>query len=388
MLTPAQAEAPAMAGQAPQMAAQPARRPSLGSALDQLVSPQAIPAIPSLAPQAPSYMTASQAFASTPQALARSMQEQEYTQKRLDLLSKQNISAAARNIALNQAPPPGLSQSELNQAFVEGMKMRKEGELRERVDKVVDGKVVPYEVTTNLLTGVTRESQIREPFLSEAAQAGLESRKGFMALGIENIKALNADVKNAQAQAELADQLKYAIQQKATTGVFAEVAATVRNFAESVTDKDFGAAVQKLYVQAGKGITALQVRSLMKGLGSMSNEDRKAAEAAFLNIKDPKQAVLYFAELASLNYDRLLKYQNTVNDLRRAGATADTIDMELQNMRSKEPNLSEIARRNVGFAESKAALTQPAQPAQAAGQRPMYSPEAIRAEKARRQGLK
>lgn len=369
---------------------QPTRRPSLGPALDQLIPAQAMPQIPSLAPQAPSYMTVGQAFASTPQALERSMREQEYRQKQAEALEKRNIGAAASSFAMNQPLPSGLNLSpdKLNQAFIEGMRMREQGIVKTREDRTVDGKVVPYEVTTNLLTGQKSESQIREPFLSEAAQAGLESRKGFIGMGIENIKALNADVKNAQAQAELADQLKYGIQQGATTGVFAEVSARIKNFAESVTDKDFGAAVQRLYVQAGKGLTALQVRSLMKGLGSMSNDDRKAAEAAFLDIKDPKQAVLYFAELASLNYDRLLSQQNRVNEMRTSGATADMIDMELQNMRRNEPKLSEIARKNVGLDKARPTSTQPAQPAQVAGQSPVYSVEKIRAEKARRQGLK
>jgi hypothetical protein len=367
---------------------QPARRPSLGPALDQLIPPQAMPQIPSLAPQAPSYMTVGQAFASTPQALARSMQEQEYRQKQAEAMEKRNLSIAASSFAMNQPLPQGLalSQDKLNQAFIEGMKMREQGIVKTREDRVVDGKVVPYEVTTNLLTRERTESQIREPFLSAEDQAKLESKKVFINLGAENIKALNADVKNAQAQAELADQLKYGIQQGATTGVFAEVSATVKNFAESVTDKEFGAAVQRLYVQGVKGMTALQVRSLMKGLGSMSNDDRKAAEAAFINIKDPKQAVLYFAELASLNYDRLLKQQNRVNEMRRSGATADMIDMELQDMKNNEPFLSKIALKTVGL--DKAVPAQPAQPTQAAGQRPVYPVEAIRAEKARRQGLK
>ena len=370
---------------------QPTRRPSLGPALDQLIPAQAMPQIPSLAPQAPSYMTVGQAFASTPQALERSMREQEYRQKQAEALEKRNIGAAASSFAMNQPLPPGLNLSpdKLNQAFIEGMRMREQGIVKTREDRTVDGKVVPYEVTTNLLTGQKSESQIREPFLSAADQAKLESQKVFINLGAENIKALNADVKNAQAQAELADQLKYGIQQGATTGVFAEVSATVKNFAESVTDKEFGAAVQRLYVQGVKGMTALQVRSLMRGLGSMSNDDRKAAEAAFINIKDPKQAVLYFAELASLNYDRLLRQQNRVNEMRRSGATADMIDMELQDMKNNEPFLSKIAMKNVGLDKAAPARTaQPAQPAQAAGQSPVYSVEKIRAEKARRQGLK
>lgn len=366
---------------------QPTRRPSLGPALDQLIPAQAMPQIPSLTPQTPSYMTVGQAFASTPQALERSMREQEYRQKQSEALEKRNIGAAASSFAMNQPLPPGLNLSpdKLNQAFIEGMRMREQGIVKTREDRIVDGKVVPYEITTNLLTRERTESQIREPFLSAADQAKLESQKVFINLGAENIKALNADVKNAQAQAELADQLKYGIQQGATTGVFAEVSATVKNFAESVTDKDFGAAVQRLYVQGVKGMTALQVRSLMRGLGSMSNDDRKAAEAAFINIKDPKQAVLYFAELASLNYDRLLRQQNRVNEMRRSGATADMIDMELQDMKNNEPFLSKIAMKNVGL--DKAAPAQPAQPAQAAGQR-LVSPEDVRAEKARRKGLK
>lgn len=404
MLTPAQPEGQQVqtvmptGEQAPQYnmpfagqpSMQPTRRPSLGPALDQLIPAQAMPQIPSLAPQAPSYMTVGQAFASTPQALERSMREQEYRQKQAEALEKRNIGAAASSFAMNQPLPPGLNLSpdKLNQAFIEGMRMREQGIVKTREDRIVDGKVVPYEITTNLLTRERTESQIREPFLSAADQAKLESQKGFIGMGIENIKTLNADVKNAQAQAELADQLKYGIQQGATTGVFAEVSARVKNFAESVTDKDFGAAVQRLYVQAGKGLTALQVRSLMKGLGSMSNDDRKAAEAAFLDIKDPKQAVLYFAELASLNYDRLLSQQNRVNEMRMSGATADMIDMELQNMRRNEPKLSEIARKNVGLDKARPTSTQPAQPAQAVGQSPVYSVEKIRAEKARRQGLK
>ena len=278
------------------------------------------------------------------------------TQQRSDALKakqdeaarKMKVSSAARNIAIGKPVDQELTPDEYNDAFVQAATMREKAQTTKRVDEVVDGKIVPTTVTTNLLTGEVNKSQIREPFLSGEDQARLESRKEAIKMGAETVKNIRASAESAAAQAELADQIVYALEQGATTGPFAEASATVKSAAEAIFGGDYGAAVQKLYVQGAKGLSMIQIRALMKGLGSMSDDDRKAAEKAFLSAKDPKQAVLYYAELARLNKERVDARNAFVDQMMSTpGMTLDTVDQQLSKMKREERFISAVARENV-----------------------------------------
>lgn len=365
-----------------------ARPTSLGPTLDQLIGARASAVPPSIGQAPLTQMAASDVFANTPEALARSAQQREFERKQAEELRKRNLASAASSFALNQQLPPGLNltEPEINQAFIEGMGMREKGIVRTREDRIVDGKVVPYEITRNLLTGEKSESQIQKPFPTPEDEATRKSREGFINLGIENIRAIREETKLARTKAELAGQIVYAIGEGATTGAGAELAARLKSFVSflSPSDRDdYGAAIQKLLVQAGKLTSLTDVRGIMKGLGAMSNDDRVEAAASFMKITDPKQAVLYYAELNRLNYERQVQLEDKIYEMRQQGKTADVIDLEIDKMKRELPFISEIARKNVGFTETAGKPTQPQQP----GAGPSFSPEKIRAERARREKL-
>jgi hypothetical protein len=372
MLVPAQAQPAAPVGEAPAGGyAQPAAAPrptSFGPALSQLMGPSGMPsgmpALPSMTPRTPSAMTVADVFASTPEALARTSREQELRQKQLEALRKSNVESAATYFAQNRRPPEDLlsqmSRDELNQAYVKGADIQKGAAQVSRVDRVVDGKTVPFEVRYNPLTGETTESQIRQSYATPEEVAAGENKKALIASGIRTIEEFQGETKLARTKAELAMQMTDALRNGATAGVFAEISAKARNLAEAVSDKDYGASIQRLYVQAGKRMTLEEVRGLMRGLGSMSNEDRVQAQAAFMSITDPKQAVLYYAELARLNYERQLQIEDRIAELQDANQTADVIAKEVRRAKNNSPFLSEIARKNVGL--DTAAPTAPAAP--------------------------
>ena len=402
MLTPAQptpVEAPAVPVQGyapagmqpttqPSIPQAPTTRPtSFGPTLDQLIGARAS-AAPSLPTQSAEIsVSPSNVFAFSPVAQNIASERRQFEIKQAEEFRKRNLASAASSFALNQPLPSGLNltASELNQAYIEGMGMREKGIVRTREDRTVDGKVVPYEITSNLLTGEKSESQIRSPFPTPEDEATRKSREGFINIGIDNIKALREETKIARTKAELAGQMVYAIGQNATTGAGAEVAARIKSLASflSPSDQDYGAAIQKLFVQAGKLTSLTDVRGIMKGLGAMSNDDRVEAAASFMRITDPKQAILYYAELNRLNYERQVQLENTVYEMRQQGKTADVIDLEIDKMRRTLPFLSEIARKNVGFTEAPGGPAKPQQP----GAGPSYSPEKIRAERERRSKL-
>ena len=372
MLVPAQAQPTEPAGEAPAGGyAQPAAAPrptSFGPALSQLMGPSGMPsgmpALPSMTPRTPSAMTVADVFASTPEALARTSREQEARQKQLEALRKSNIESASTYFAQNQRPPEDLlsqmSRDELNQAYVRGADLQKGAAQVSRVDRIIDGKPVPFEVRYNPLTGERTESQIRQAYASPEELAAAENTKALIAAGVQSVGEFQKETNRARTQAELALQLTDALRSGATAGVLSEMSAKAKNFAESILGGEYGAAVQKLYVQAGKRFTLEEVRSLMKGLGSMSNEDRAAAEAAFLNIRDPKKAVLYYAELARLNYQKQLQIEERVAQLQDSKQTYDVIAREIRRAQNDSPFLSEIARKNVGL--DTAAPTAPAAP--------------------------
>jgi hypothetical protein len=368
MLVPARAEPTEPAGEAPaggyaQPAggyAQPAAAPrptSFGPALSQLMGPSGMPsgmpALPSLTPRTPSAMTVADVFASTPDALARTSREQEARQKQLEALRKSNIESASTYFAQNQRPPEDLlsqmSRDELNQAYVKGVETQKGADVTYRVDRVIDGKNVPFEIRENRFTGARTESQIRQPYATPEEVAAGENKKALIASGIRTIEEFQGETKLARNKAELAMQMTDALRNGATAGVFAEISAKARNLAESVSDKDYGASIQRLYVQAGKRMTLEEVRGLMRGLGSMSNDDRVQAQAAFMSITDPKQAVLYYAELARLNYERQLQIEDRIAELQDSNQTADVIAKEVRRAKNDSPFLSQIARKNVGL---------------------------------------
>ena len=281
--------------------------------------------------------------------MAISARKAEVDAKRADLLRKNNIASAARSMARGMPVEQSLTEDERNEAFIQAAALREKGQITERVDVIRDGNVVPVQRTTNLLTNEVKESQIREPFPTVEQQAQAESRKQLIGLGAKTVEKVSSDLESANLQADLADQMLYALESGATTGPFAEASATVKSLAESIFGGDYGATVQKLYVQGAKGLSMIQIRNLMRGLGAMSDDDRKAAEKAFLSAKDPAQAIRYYAELAKLNKERADARQQFIVDLRKNNTTLDVIDNELLKLKASEPMLSDVARKNVGL---------------------------------------
>lgn len=327
--------------------------------------------------QAPTLLNAGVKFLDA--QLVTKARADELAAKAADKLSKEKVAAAARNYAIGKPIDESLTPEQQNEAFVLGMGMREKGQMTERVDKVVDGKVVPYNVTTNLLTGDVKESQIREPYMSGAEQLKVESTKKLMDIGAEEYKKLGADVESATAQADLADQINYALENNATTGPFAEASAVVRNLAESILGGNYEAAIQKLYVQGVSALSNRQIRDLARGLGSMSNDDRIAFAKSFVNIKDPKQAVRYYAEVAKLNKERADARKEFADQLLADGKTLDVINSELFKMKKEEPLISAIARERIFGSQTK--TEQPTQ-------EPTFTPAQAKAELERRKAEK
>jgi len=327
--------------------------------------------------QAPTLLNAGVKFLDT--QLVTQARAGEAAAKAAEKLSKEKVAAAARNYAIGKPIDQELTPEQQNEAFVLGMGMREKGQMTERVDKIVDGKVVPYNVTTNLLTGDVKESQIREPYMSGAEQLKVESTKKLMDIGAEEYKKLGADVESATAQADLADQINYALENNATTGPFAEASAVVRNLAESILGGNYEAAIQKLYVQGVSALSNRQIRDLARGLGSMSNDDRIAFAKSFVNIKDPKQAVRYYAEVAKLNKERADARKEFADQLLADGKTLDVINSELFKMKKEEPLISAIARERIFGSQTK--TEQPTQ-------EPTFTPAQAKAELERRKAEK
>lgn len=327
--------------------------------------------------QAPTLLNAGVKFLDT--QLVTQARAGEIAAKAAEKLSKEKVAAAARNYAIGKPIDQELTPEQQNEAFVLGMGMREKGQMTERVDKVVNGKVVPYQVTKNLLTGEVKESQIRESFLGAAEQIDIKNKEKLMDIGAEEYKKLGADVATASAQAELADQIDYAMEQGAVTGPFAEASAFVKSVAESVFGGDYNAAIQKLYVQGGKGLTIAQRREMAKGLGSMSDDDRKDFDKGLMSIKDPRQAVKYYVEVVRLNRERANARKAFANRLLADGKTLDVVNSELFALKEQEPFISAIARERVFGSQTKTEQPQ---------QTPKITPEQAKAEIERRKAEK
>lgn len=333
-----------------------ARPASFGPALDQLMGASALASPPSLAPKPLTQMAASDVFSFTPDALARAAQDREFGRRQaedqrkiIEEKAKKDIAAARASFAVGQPLPAGiqLTAPQIYEAYIGGMDDRKRGLTTVRVDKEVGGKMVPYEITTNPLTGERYESQIQRPVLSVQELADLENKKQMMALGVDDIKKVDLELQFARKQAELANQITNAIAQGVTTGPLAEVSAGFKSIGEALLDNEYGATAQKLYIQAVQGMSLNQITNVMRGLGAMSDEDRKAAQKAFVSVRDPKLAVLYYAELSRLNYERAQARQALIDSLTESGATSDKIRVELSKMKRNEPFLSEVAFKNL-----------------------------------------
>lgn len=352
-----------------------APRPStLGTTLDQLTGYRPQPAPQPTSRQASPQITASNVFSFSPAAQGAAANERDFAyriyqdqmaqadrnrtyartlaedqRKAAEERSKKDLAAARSSFAVGQPLPANiqLNTSQIYEAYIGGMEDRKRGLTTVRMDKDVNGKMVPVDVTTNPLTGERYEAQVQRPVLSAQEQADLEDKKIRMAQGAKEIEKVDTDLQFARKQAELANQITNAIAQGATTGLLAETAATFKSIGEALLDGEYGATTQKLYVQAVQGMSLNQVTNVMRGLGAMSDTDRVAAEKAFVSIRDPKMAVLYYAELSRLNYERAQARQELVDRLTDSGATSDKIRTEISKMKRAEPFLSEVAFKNL-----------------------------------------
>jgi len=331
--------------------------------------------------QAPSLLNAGVKMLDTQTVVdARTAQLQE----RKDSIAEKNmIAAASKNRALGKEAGFNLTPDQESAVTIGAAKLMKEGKTTERVDKIINGRTVPVEVTTNLITGKVSESVIREPFQSPQDVKIAESNKLQVQAGAERLKQLDTNLDQARTQEEFANQLSDAIQSGATTGAFAEASGSVKNLLESVFGGDYGAATQRLFAKAAKGITMTQVRGMWKGLGSMSDTDLKEGIKTFGIINDPKKAVEYYIEASKINKERLDEQKQLSKSLLKKGLTQDEVASQLDDVISQYKPISELAKEKIGFNPntdiSVNTSTQPNQP-----KVNFPSQEAISAEIARR----
>ena len=296
---------------------------------------------------------------------------------------EQRIKAAGRNIAFGQPVQVQLTEDELNEATVFGADLLEKGQMTERVDELVNGKVVPTQVTTNLITRKVSKSAIREPFQSPEDIAKGESKKEYIKAGAETLKKLDSDLEQARTQTEFANQLSDAIESGATTGAFASVSGGVKNLLESILGGDYGASTQRLFEKGAKGLTMTQIRAMWKGLGTMSDTDLKEGIKTYGLINDPKKALQYYIESAKVNKDRLEERKKLSKELIRGGATQDEVVAKLDDLILSERPISEIVKEQLGLnANTDIPVNTSTQPNQPKTNFP--SQEDVRAEIARR----
>lgn len=273
----------------------------------------------------------------------------EINAKKAQFDREQRIKSAGGNIAFGQPVGAQLTPDELNEAKIFAAGVLEKGQTTKRVDRVVNGKVVPTEVTTNLITGEVSESGIREPFQSAVDIAKGKSKEEYIKAGAETLKKLDTDLELARSQSEFADQLSDAIKSGATTGAFASASGTVKNVLESVFGGDYGASTQRLFEKGAKGMTMSQVRAMWKGLGSMSDTDLKEGVKTYGLINDPKKALEYYIEAAKINRERLEQRKQLSKQLIKGGATQDEVAGQLDDFIAKEKPISQLARERIGF---------------------------------------
>ena len=310
----------------------------------------------------------------------------EINAKKAQFDREQRIKAVGISRALGKPDPVELTPDELNEALVFSAEVLKKGQTTERVDRIVNGKVVPTNVNTNLITGKTSESTIREAFATPEDVAKSESAKYFIEAGGKKLDKLNSELDSAESLNEFATQISDAIESGATTGLFASASGKLKNFMESTFGGDYGATAQRLFTKATGGATGVMIRGMYKGLGGMSNTDREAGEKTYGLIQDPKQALRYFIETAKMNKERLEQQIQYANELRDSGLSVDKIASKVDDMRRKAPPVSEIVKERLGIkVEPKTSGTPETSETKPGFNMP--SQEAIAKEKARR-GLK
>jgi len=299
---------------------------------------------------------------------------------------EQRIKSVGISRAFGKPDPVQLPQDELNEALVYAAGVLEKGQITERVDKVVKGKLVPTQVTTNLITGKVSESAIREAFPSPEDVAQGKSTEYFIKAGGERLDKLNSDLDSAATLNEFGNQISDAIESGATTGLFASASGKLKNFMESTFGVDYGASAQRLFEKGAKGATGVMIRGMYKGLGSMSNTDRESGEQTYGLISDPKEALKYFVETAKLNKERLEQQVDYANELRESGLSVDKIANKVDIMRRNAEPISEIVRKKLGIKvkpqDSGASATAENKPSSN-----VPTQEAIRAEMERRRKL-
>lgn len=310
----------------------------------------------------------------------------EINAKKAQFDREQRIKAVGISRALGKPDPVELTPDELNEALVFSAEVLKKGQTTERVDELVDGRLVPTQVTTNLITGKTSKSTIREAFPTPEDVAKSKSSEYFIKAGGEKLDKLNSELDSAESLNEFATQISDAIESGATTGLFASASGKLKNFMESTFGGDYGATAQRLFTKATGGATGVMIRGMYKGLGGMSNTDREAGEKTYGLIQDPKQALRYFIETAKMNKERLEQQIQYANELRDSGLSVDKIASKVDDMRRKAPPISEIVKERLGIkVEPKTSGTPETSETKPGFNMP--SQEAIDKEKARR-GLK
>lgn len=168
---------------------------------------------------------------------------------------------------------------------------------------------------------------------AEQAQAAgmIETEKLAAKSTQDRYDALGASFENAdKAYSSAVLFEKAASGGKVSQGAFAEPVLWLKKAAEaSGVAFDVGATESSLAKSGIAGLQTAGVRSIMSGLGSMSNSDREFAVSALPALTNPAQANEYFKELAKENKKFANEDREFIRKSERAGVKRDEILRQL-----------------------------------------------------------
>lgn len=249
--------------------------------------------------QAPTLMNAGVRFLENKQNLEARQAEREAKIK--DQQRKETVAILGRSIALGEPVPQGISPDILNEAIVQASTMREKAQMTERVDKVVDGKSVPYQVTTNLLTGARSESRIQGNIRTpqeEAEAARLSARAKAEEEGY--FKLREGIYGSVPKYTEMMDQNRIARELVKSGGTVQGTAGELklilaRGF-NAVFPGTFDTTPSEILKKTYSSM-ALTESAKMKGQGQITNDERKRIDATVAQLGDTPEAAIFIMNM-------------------------------------------------------------------------------------------
>lgn len=157
------------------------------------------------------------------------------------------------------------------------------------------------------------------------------------------------NIANAFAAADSAALVLNALNAGETTGVFTPIT----TFVSRALNLE-GAAQKTLLAKGIAGLSAQQITSLARGLGSMSNADRDYFATTAPTITDPTQSNRFYAEIAMLNQQFAQEDQDYISSRRADKVETDQILSELEKRRAKRNVAKDVYARVIGGISSNA----------------------------------